>query len=112
MRKLQAKDIFSFGRVVIKIGIKDEIKAMTMKANSIKDIAREEMGFDLLVGILEKAMAKNGEKALFEFFADIMGKDKEEVKTMSPVLFIDALMETANIEEWKAFFSRVAALMK
>ena len=112
MRKLQSTDIFAFCRIINAVGIKEEIKAIAMKANSLKDINKEEAGFDLLFSLFEKASGEKAEEELFKFFANIFEEDVEIVKKMDPVEFIDKLMEAADIEKWKLFFSRVAALTK
>ncbi len=111
MRKLASIDIFAFCRVVTAIGIKDEVKSIAMKVDKASDL-KEELGFDLLFNIFEKATAKKGEKALFEFFAGIFEMSPEDVSRMDPVDFMDTVLEAADIEKWKAFFSRVAALMQ
>jgi hypothetical protein len=114
MRKLMATDIFAFCRVVNAIGIKDEVKKIAMKANSVKDIAdnQEELGFELLFTVFEKATQKKSENELFNFFAGIFEMPVEEVKELDPVDFIDKVLESAEIDKWKAFFSRVASLMR
>lgn len=113
MRNLQATDIFAFCRVVNAIGVKEDIKKIMMKANAISDIKNQsELGFELLFSIFEKATQKKAESQLFEFFAGIFEEPVEEVKQLDPVEFVDKLIEAADIDRWKAFFLRVAALMK
>lgn len=114
MRKLQATDLFAMARVVNAIGIKDEVKAIAMKANNVKELAenKESIGFELLFGIFEKATQKKAERELFEFFANIFEMPPQEVQSLDPVDFVDKVIEAADVEKWKAFFSRLASLMK
>lgn len=110
MRSLQTKDLFSFCRVVKEIGIKEELKSICMKSNNMNDVY--EAGFELMFSVLEKATSGKSEKALITFFADIFEEDYEAVATSDPVEFLDKLMQVAEPEKWKAFFSRVASLMQ
>jgi hypothetical protein len=114
MRNLQASDIFVFARVLNKIGIKDEVKNMVLKASNVKEIVenQDELGFDFLFAIFEKATGEKAEKELFKFFAGIMEIETEEAMKMDPCDFIDAILEMAEPEKWKAFFTRVAKLIQ
>lgn len=112
MRKLQATDIFAFCRVVNAIGIKEEIKEIAMKATNLSDVNVEELGFNLIFAIFEKATQKKAEQELFEFFAGIFEMKTEEAMKLDPVDFLDRVMEAADVEKWKVFFRRVASLMK
>lgn len=112
MRDLQAKDIFAFARVVSAIGLKEEIRDIAMKANKLTDLTKEELGFDLIFSVFEKAVTQKTESAFFSFMANIFEMDEAEVAAMDPVDFIDKAMEAADLEKWKAFFERVAQLMQ
>lgn len=110
MRKLQTHDIFAFGRVIKEIGIKEEVKCICMKANTIGDLY--ESGFELIFGIFEKCTSEEAENALIKFFADILEEDPQAVKECDPVEFMDKIFEVAEPEKWKAFFTRVASLIQ
>lgn len=114
MRQLKTTDIFAFCRLVNAIGIKEEIRKIVMEADSLHDIHSnaEQVGFDLMFGIFEKAIQKKSEEKLFEFFSGLFEMETEAVKNMDPVDFIEGIMQIANMEKWRAFFSRAAALMK
>ncbi len=112
MRQIQATDIFALARVLNAIGIKEEVKKVAMQANSIQDLSESDIGFDFIFSIFEKATQKKAEKELFEFFANIFEEDVETVKKLDPVDFIDRILEAADVEKWKAFFSRAVKLMK
>ena len=47
-----------------------------------------------------------------KFFADILEEDVQAVKESDPVEFLDKLFEVAEPAKWKAFFTRVASLVK
>lgn len=111
MRKLQTPDIFSFCRLVTEMNVKEDIKKIVTKAANGKS-TNQELGFDILFLIFERATQKNTEEKLYEFAAGIFEEDVEIVRTMDPVEFIDKLMEAADPEKWKAFFTRVVALMR
>lgn len=113
MRNLKASDIFSMCRLLNKIGVREEIREVAKQAeeNNSKNI-RFDMGFDLIFGLLEKATQENAEKEIYMFIADLFECSWEEVRDMDPVTLLDRLEEVANIEKWKNFFERVAALMK
>ena len=49
---------------------------------------------------------------LYKFIANLFECNWEEVRDMDPVELLDKLEQVADIEKWKSFFKRVAALMK
>lgn len=102
MRKLQAKDLFEFSRLVKQIGIKEELKSVCMNSNTMQDVY--ESGFEILYGIFDKATEQQAEKKLFEFFSKVFEMPMEEVEEMDPVEFINAILQVANVEKWKSFF--------
>jgi len=110
MRKLQAHDIFAFGRVVKEIGLKEELKSICMNSNNIQDVY--ESGFELLFTLFEKATTDKAENELLKFFADIFEEEVDSVKTSDPVEFLDKLMEVAEPKKWRDFFTRAASLIR
>lgn len=113
MRNLRTSDIFSACRLLSAIGVREEIREVAMKAeeNKAKKV-KVDMGFDLLFGILEKATQENAEKEIYKFIANLFECDWECVRDMDPIEVLDRLEQVADIEKWKNFFKRVAALMK
>ena len=113
MRSLRTSDIFSACRLISKIGVREEIREVAMKAEESKGKKVQiDMGFDLLFGIMEKATQENAENEIYIFIADLFECKPEEVRDMDPVVLLDKLEEVADFEKWKSFFGRVAALMK
>lgn len=113
MRSLRTSDIFSMCRVLSKIGVREEIRAVAKAAEESKGKkVKVDFGFDLLFGIIEKATQENAEKEIYKFIGDIFECEWESVRDMDPIELMDKLEEVADIEKWKNFFKRVAALMK
>ena len=113
MRNLKTSDIFSMCRLLNKIGVREEIREVAKQAEESKTKkVRFDMGFDLIFGVIEKATQENAEKEIYIFIADLLECSWEEVRDMDPITLFDRLEEVANVEMWKNFFKRVAALMK
>lgn len=113
MRNLQTSDLFSLCRILSAIGIREEIREVAIKAEESKTKkVKVDMGFDLLFGILEKATKEKAEVEIYKFIANLFECNWEEVRDMDPVELLDKLEQVADIEKWKSFFKRVAALMK
>lgn len=113
MRSLKTSDLFSACRLLSAIGIRDEIKEVVNAAeNSKSKKVQVDLGFDLLLGIIEKTAQGKAEIEIYKFIADLFECEWEAVRDMDPVELLDTLEKIADIERWKAFFGRVAALMK
>lgn len=113
MRNLETQDIFAAVRLLNKIGVREEIREVAKQAeeNKTKTI-RFDMGFDLMMGIIEKASSENSEKEIYKFIANLFECEWEEVRKMKPVTLFKNLEEVANFEEWKDFFGYVKRLTK
>ena len=113
MRSLQTSDIFSACRLLSKIGVREEIRSVAMQAEESKEKkVKVDLGFDMLFGILEKATKEDSEEEIYKFIASLLEKDWHEIRIMDPIELLDQLGKVADIEKWKNFFKRVAALMK
>ena len=112
MRHLETGDIFGFCRLVNNIGIKEEIKRIAMEADSVKDLSKPEVGFEVIYALFDKATTEKSENELYKFCAKLLECTPEEVSHMDPIEFIDKLLECADTEQWKAFFTRVARLIR
>lgn len=112
MRSLRSSDIFSACRLLSAIGFRDEFKKIAENATNIKDLTQFDVGYDLIFGLVEKATTSKAEKEWYSFFANIFEVSVDEVKNMNPCDFLDKVIEVADVEQWKAFFMRVASLMK
>lgn len=113
MRNLETSDLFKAGRLILKIGVREELQEVAKRAEENKaKKAKLDLGFDLLFGIFEKAMQENAEKEIYVFIADLFECEWEEVKKMNPIEMFKKLEEVANIEEWKNFFGCVFKSIK
>jgi hypothetical protein len=108
MRNLQTTDIFSFVRLINKIGIKEELKQKATAQNA--DV--ESLGYDLIFMVLEKAAEPEAEKEIYSFFAPIFETTEEELRVMDPLEFVEKISTVASWERWKSFFSSAAKLTK
>ena len=111
-RKLQTSDVFAGIRAINAIGIKEDIKKMCMKANSVQEIVQEEVGFEMIWGIFEKMIGTKGESEIYKFAANIFECSPEDLAKMDPVELLNGLLEAAEPEKWKSFFASVARLMR
>ena len=113
MRNLKTSDIFSACRLLYEIGVREEIREVARHAEENKGKRIQfDMGFDLLMGILEKATAEHAENEIYKFISNIFECEWETVRDMDPIELLDKLEQVASIEKWKNFFKRVAKLMK
>lgn len=112
MRALQTDDLFSAARLLVKIGVREEVEAVAKRAEESKGKKiKIDMSFDLFFGILEKAVQENAEKEIYKFIANLFECDPEEVRKMNPIKLFEKLLEVANIEEWKSFFAYLRKLI-
>lgn len=107
-RKLQVTDLFEGARLIVKLGVREEIEdvAKRIEEGKIKT-ARIDMGFDLFFGIMCKATEAKAENEIYAFLSNILECTPEEVGTMDPLKLFETLEEVASIEEWINFFKRV-----
>lgn len=113
MRNLRTSDLFAACRLLSKIGVRDEIKQVAKEAEENKGKRIQfDLGFDLLLGIVEKATQEKAEIEIYKFIADLFECEWENVRDMKPTELLKQLEDVADIEEWKSFFGSVARLMK
>lgn len=113
MKTLGMEHVFSAGRLLMKIGVREEVRAVAKQAEENKSkVIKVDMGFDLLFGILEKAVQESAEEEIYKFIADLLECDPDEVRKMKPLDLCKQLEEVASIEEWKDFFGYVKRLIR
>lgn len=112
MRNLQTKDIFAFVRLIDEVGIKEELKTLILSKDNLKDLTQESFGYDMIFTLISGASKKKAEEALYEFFGGLFEIDKDKVGELEPTDFFQKVIEVADVEKWKSFFSSVAKLMK
>ena len=112
MRSLRSSDIFSACRLLSAIGVREEFKSIAEKTNTMKELTQFDVGYELVFGLIEKATSSKAEKEWYSFFANIFECKPKDIEEMNPCDFLDKMIEVADVEQWKAFFHRVASLMK
>lgn len=116
MRKLKAEDLFAALRVVKAIGVKDEIVALATAMREKNDRkTQEEMGTELILGLLANCGDKAAENAFYTFLAGPTETSEEELRNMDLLEFaelIKELVKTTDIEAWKGFFGSLAGVLK
>lgn len=110
MRNFITADLFAAGRIIAELGIKEELRAVCQKSDDITDVWAA--GYDLIYLLFEKAVTKNNEKLVYEFLAGVMEITPEEVAKYDLLDMIEELTAGENAEKWKAFFTKVARLIK
>lgn len=112
MRALNNSDLFAFVRLVKKAKITDKIKELTLSINNINEINTESFGYDVMFTIIEAAAEKESEQAVYEFLSGPLEMTTEELALADPVETIEKVMQIADVERWKTFFTSAANLMK
>lgn len=108
MRKLKTADVFAATRLIKKLGLKEEAKAIAEKADEVKDIWA--MGFDFVWGIFDRATDTNGEALLCEYLAGPFEKTPEEVADMELSELMSGVKQLAEENDLLPFFKNVAKL--
>lgn len=102
MRNLNTSDVFEFSRMIKNVGIKEEIRNISMKATeSNADV--KALGFDMIFSLIEKFSEAKSEKALYEFLSRPLEVNPKEVGEMDIFELIEKIMNIANIDRWKSF---------
>lgn len=115
MRKLKSTDVFKAMRIVKAAGVREEFKqvALLMKENA--KLTVNEVGADLVFGVIEGLSNVGAEKLLFDFLAGILEEDGQALMDMHPLDLIDLLKryvaEVEDREVWARFFDSVARML-
>ena len=112
MREIETQDVFAFVRMTKKAGITAEIKKLVLSKDSIQDLTAESFGYDLIFTIFESASEPEAEKEVYNFLAGPLELSPEEIKKMNPIKLVEMIKGMASSEEWQAFFTSAAKLMK
>ena len=113
MKTLGLEHVFSATRLLMKIGVREEVRAVAKRAQEVKTKEEKmDMGFDLFFGIMEKAIEEKSEKEIYVFIADLFECDPDEVRTMKPLELFKKMEQVASVEEWKDFFGYVKRLIQ
>lgn len=122
MRKLEAKDVFPFSKILSKIGVNElkncfnsqQIKKIIKNGYTTEDDLLIEVGativFDL-VGVILSNLDKV-EIDLYKLFASLTGKTEKEISKLEPAEFTDLIIRLFEKEEFVDFFKVVSRLFK
>lgn len=110
MRKLKTSDIPVLCRCVKKLGIKDQIKEVAQKANTVKDVWA--FGFDFVWNLFDIATEEAGEHCLYEFLAGPFEMTPEEVRDLELDILLENLEHMVQNNNLMAFFKFAARSMK
>lgn len=115
MRKLKSTDIFVAMRLVKAAGTRDEVKKVGMLVKDNPKLSINEIGADLILGVIEGLANVGAEKIFFEFAAGILEEDAKTLMDMHPLQLIETLKtyikEVESPEEWRRFFDSLAAIL-
>ena len=110
MRKLKTSDIPVLCRCVKKLGLKDQIKEVAQKANTVKDVWA--FGFDFVWNLFDIATEKAGEEALYEFLAGPFEMTPAEVRDLDIDILLENIQHMVQNNNLTAFFKFAAQSMK
>lgn len=115
MRNLKTTDIFAFSRLLSTIGIQEEFREIARqteeKQKRTGKNARFDLGFDLILSIMDKATTQTSETEIYKFLADIFECEWESIRDMDPIDLFDNLEKVADWKKWGNFFKRVVKAM-
>lgn len=117
MRKLITHDAFLACRVIHEIGVKDELVSM---ANAIRnrgesEKSQEEIGLELIMGVLANAGTERAEMAVYTFLEGPLEIPAAELKQMDLLKFMSTIKEYIgfiDLEEWRDFFHYVGKIQQ
>ena len=121
MRTLKSKDLFAALRVVKEINIKDEMlrisEALSGNDEDIPDLdkLKNEIGLELLIGVLGNCGSEKAEKAIYAFLSGPLETPAEDLREMDLIEQVDMIKDMIRMnesEKWKAFFTSLADLIR
>lgn len=110
MRKLKTRDVPAFCRCLKKLGLKDKIREVAKKANSIGDIW--DGGFDFIWDLFDVATELDGEAVIYEFLAGPFEMTAEEVADLDFDVLGANIKQLAAENDLASFFKSAAKSMK
>lgn len=109
MRKLNIADLFSASRLVVDLGLKEDVLDITEKVEAFK--GANDIGYEIFFRLFSKATTKEAEKRIYDLFAGPFEMKTEEVACMELDALVRGLHEIANFPEFISFFKRAVTLM-
>lgn len=107
MRKLKTSDLFGLSKILKKMDIKSDIKALAKDVTGLSDEekakASQELQIDLAMLFVENI--GSAEKEIYNFLADITENTVEKIKDMDLGDFINLIKELFSQEGLGSFLS-------
>lgn len=110
MRKLKTSDIPVLCRCVKRLGLKEQIKEVALKANTVRDVWA--FGFDFVWNLFDIATEQAGESCLYEFLAGPFEMAPDEVRDLDMDILLENLQQLVRDNNLAAFFKFAAQSMK
>lgn len=107
--KLKTRDVIAFARLIMNIGIKDELQKVLVGTEGQN---AEQIGYSVIWSILEKSVQENAEDEIYRFLSRYFEMSPEEVGDLSPMELLEKIKEVADFGEWKNFFISVLSLSR
>lgn len=107
MRNLITTDLAYLTRIIKRMGIKNEIKALLkeMTEKKSEDINSIDFGMDIMFMFIENY--DKAEQEVINFIAELEGKTKEEIKTLPMAQMIGLIQNMLSLDGLGDFFKLV-----
>lgn len=111
LRKLCARDVFPFAKILSKVGIKQFAECFELDENDNLSLSMSGLSvalnvIDILLSNLDKC-----ENEIFSFLASVAGMTTEEVKDLDMDIFAEMTIEIFQKKEFSDFFKVVSRLL-
>lgn len=109
MRKANIGDLFKIGRLVTKLDIKDQI----FESQKGKEVDKlEEIGFDLVYLIFEKAVSEEVESEIYDILSGPFEMPKEDIRKLSLSKLLEHFTNVFDLETVVNFIKRAQPMTK
>lgn len=109
MRKANVSDMFKIGRLVTKLGIKEQIYE-AQKGKGVDKL--EEIGFDLIYMIFEKAVSEEVEDEIYDILSGPFETPKEDIEKMTLNKLLEGCTKVFDLKTVINFISRALPMIK
>jgi hypothetical protein len=115
MRKLGLMDAFSFARLIKAADIRQEIAGFAAEISARKQanttLNADDIGIEFVLTLITNSSTVEVESKIYELYASIKECSVEDVKTTDFETLKNDLKEIIAMNDLKAFFHSVSALM-
>lgn len=111
LRKLCARDVFPFAKILSKVGIKQFAECFELDENDNLSLSMSGLSvalnvIDILLSNLDKC-----ENEIYNFLANVAGMTSEDVKNLDMDVFAEMVIEIFQKKEFSDFFKAVSRLL-